>query len=222
MRLIGYWIRSLWDEDFPPPQEFVINYDPSFRKCITDYLEAGHHFRSYLGFSWCRICNIDLGAIELSDGQWVWPSGLSHYVWCHNVRLPNEFNATVKAGGPASPHPEDEWSTLVSDKAFWIDWCRTHRSGSLASKFSIVRKLATEQATIFHAFKIKEHDRKEGISDRVCQRLGCSKPAINDSTLCTACILESDVESRLTGNYANLRQVLSAESNIDTQLVLFP
>ncbi len=83
-------------------------------------------------------------------------------------------------------------------------------------------QLATEQATIFHTFTIKERDRNEGISDRVCQRLGCSKPAIIDSTLCTACILRSDVESKLTGEYANLRQVLSAEPSIDTQLVIFP
>jgi hypothetical protein len=171
MRLIGYWIQSLWDEEFPPPQELVIKYDPSLRKCITDYLEAGRLFRAFRGFSWCRVCNIHLGSIELSDGQWVWPSGLSYYVRCHNVRLPNEFNATVKAGGPADPHPEDEWSTLVSYKTFWINWCRIHRSGTLASKFATVRKLATEQAAIFHAFSIKERERKEGISDRICQTL---------------------------------------------------
>jgi hypothetical protein len=58
---------------------------------IADYLDGGKVFEWYLGWSNCCICGCINGTTELSDGAYVWPEGLSHYVREHKVRLPNEF-----------------------------------------------------------------------------------------------------------------------------------
>jgi len=107
MKIIGYWIRSLSDDDFPPPQELITDCDASTRNAIAEYLDAGLEFAAYRGVSWCRFfCDHPMGNRELTDGEWVWPEGLSHYVRDHNVRLPDEFVASVRLQSrPALPEP---------------------------------------------------------------------------------------------------------------------
>ena len=49
------------------------------------------------GYSTCRICGIDNGTKDLSDGKYMWPEGLVHYVKDHNLRLPKEFEEHVES-----------------------------------------------------------------------------------------------------------------------------
>ena len=44
-----------------------------------------------MGLSVCRVCGASNGYAEYSDGTYIWPSGLAHYVDQHDVRLPDEF-----------------------------------------------------------------------------------------------------------------------------------
>jgi hypothetical protein len=46
-----------------------------------------------MGYSRCRICGKDNGAAEYTDGTYVWPEGLAHYIYDHAVRLPDELVA---------------------------------------------------------------------------------------------------------------------------------
>ena len=47
----------------------------------ADDLRRGFVARSFLGQSKCRICGrLVAFACELSDGTFIWPEGLSHYV----------------------------------------------------------------------------------------------------------------------------------------------
>lgn len=62
---------------------------------MVEYLSRGHIARAYMGYSRCRLCGIENGDLELTDGQYVWPDGLSHYVREHGVRLPASFEAHV-------------------------------------------------------------------------------------------------------------------------------
>jgi len=57
MRLIGYWIRSLKDEEFCAPQEIVGSLDHDVRSKLADYLDAGavDFLHSQRGYSWCRF-----------------------------------------------------------------------------------------------------------------------------------------------------------------------
>ncbi|MFI5707785.1 hypothetical protein [Kribbella sp. NPDC051620] len=45
-----------------------------------------------MGYSPCRLCDSTTnGSLELSDGVYVWPEGLKHYVSDHGLRPPRSF-----------------------------------------------------------------------------------------------------------------------------------
>jgi hypothetical protein len=91
-KIIGYWGKNGNDQRYPWPQDYVDeSQTETMINTIADYLDGGKFFEGYLGWSNCRICGCENGATELSDGVYVWPKGLSHYVREHKVRLPNEF-----------------------------------------------------------------------------------------------------------------------------------
>jgi len=88
---IGYWSSSDAPE-LPDPSTFVDPaWDPTERETVADYVRRGFVARAYLGKSSCRMCASAVGSLELSDGVYVWPEGLSHYVEAHDVRLPGPF-----------------------------------------------------------------------------------------------------------------------------------
>jgi hypothetical protein len=68
-------------------------WDPGVRRRVVAYLKR----RAFvlpciaLGLSRCRLCGRVNGCGESSDGVFVWPSGLAHYVVDHGVRLPDDF-----------------------------------------------------------------------------------------------------------------------------------
>jgi hypothetical protein len=89
--LLGYWSTgpgSRW----PGPEAFVDHdWDADERELIVEFLRRGFVARTYMGYSHCRICSVANGALELSDGVYVWPDGLAHYVSDHDVKPPQEF-----------------------------------------------------------------------------------------------------------------------------------
>jgi hypothetical protein len=93
LRAIGFWNGIHTSEGWPDVTQFVDpDWDQEERDFIVDYLRRGVLGRLYMGYSTCRICGrTDNGDSEYSDGTFVWPSGLAHYVAEHAVRLPNEF-----------------------------------------------------------------------------------------------------------------------------------
>lgn len=112
--LIGYWRDDAGN--WPDPTHFI---DPSWddidRQMVAAYLSRGFYARNYMGFSACRICGKDNGAHEYSDGTYVWPEGLSHYVEDHGVRLPEKFvdHALRQAEHlETAERDEDWWRTI--------------------------------------------------------------------------------------------------------------
>jgi hypothetical protein len=65
------------------------------RPRLVAYLRSGASIMEYLGYSYCRfLCGApgrEMGGSELSDGVWLWPEGLAHYVEEHLIRLPGEL-----------------------------------------------------------------------------------------------------------------------------------
>ena len=99
LRLIGYWKYRLRD-GYPFPQELTVEYSGGLGDALAAYLESGAFFEAYRGTSWCRFgCPRPNGSREFTDGKWVWPEGLAHYVRRHSVALPSEFAVT----SPRSP-----------------------------------------------------------------------------------------------------------------------
>lgn len=92
---IGYW-HSIQEPNFPDPGNFVDKeWDKEERKSIFKYLQLGQSMLGFMGVSWCRFrCGgSDLGAGEFTDGKYVWPKGLDHYIDKHEVRLPTDVVA---------------------------------------------------------------------------------------------------------------------------------
>lgn len=92
--VIGYWAeQGKPDSPYPDPHELIDPDQPrEERFAVVDYLTRGLVARAYLGRSRCRICGDPKnGHLELTDGTFLWPEGLVHYVRDHNVRLPTAF-----------------------------------------------------------------------------------------------------------------------------------
>ena len=96
LRLIGYW-RSDSDPSLPDPAAFVDKaWDEDERHQVDWYFSHGTMLRVAMGFSRCRVCGEPNGSAEFTDGTYVWPEGLAHYVREHAVRLPNPVIEHVK------------------------------------------------------------------------------------------------------------------------------
>lgn len=90
VRLIGYW-RSDTDASWPDPADHVDeSWNENERRPVGWYLRHGTLLRIGMGFSPCRLCGQPNGSAEFTDGVYVWPEGLAHYVEDHSVRLPAE------------------------------------------------------------------------------------------------------------------------------------
>lgn len=91
---------------------------------VVEYLQCGTQFELWRGYSWCRFeCGAgfsELGHADLTDGIWVWPEGLAHYVSHHGLPLPEEFLATVRRAGTTVVNPLAVERNV--DKTFWSSW----------------------------------------------------------------------------------------------------
>lgn len=99
LRLIGYWSGGSGARGWPDVRQFVDEeMGEDERIDVGSYLRNGLVARSFMGFSPCRLCERRTnGNLELTDGVYIWPEGLAHYVLDHDVRLPREFVAHVEA-----------------------------------------------------------------------------------------------------------------------------
>lgn len=110
--LIGYWAGER-APGWPSPSEFVDDsWDSDTRDLVADYLQRGFVVRAYMGYSPCRICDRNNGDLELSDGTFVWPDGLVHYVADHGVRLPDRFVSHVL-------REVEAYETASRDESWW-------------------------------------------------------------------------------------------------------
>jgi len=211
LKLIGYWITSLKDDKFPPPQELISDYDTVTRQAIADYLDAGSEIAAYRGTSWCRFfCDHPMGHRELTDGQWVWPEGLSHYVRDHHVRLPDEFRASVQFGFPATAPIKNESRLDLPDETFWIAWCNEHRSNSLKSQLQLARRRADAEAHQIIADQVLEREKSEGLSEDTCQWSACNNLALAERSLCAFCLHKENGGILAMEPYMNLQAVLES------------
>jgi hypothetical protein len=124
LRLIGYW-QSEHTLDWPDVAQFVDEtWDAAERARVIGYLRGGGVVRRFWGVSACRLCGMENGRAEQSDGEWLWPDGLAHYLEAHQVRLPEEFLAHVR-----------EREGHVAEEEIDRSWWRAQRSrGGSASR----------------------------------------------------------------------------------------
>ena len=97
LQLIGYWSGNGESEVYPAAGDFLQESPYPGQQEVVAYLQNGYSMPYItLGYSTCRICGMDSnGSQDLSDGKYMWPEGLAHYVECHNLRLPEAFEAHI-------------------------------------------------------------------------------------------------------------------------------
>lgn len=94
---IGYWDGPQTGSGWPPAHRFVdAAWDRDDRDMVAEYVALGIPMRYWMGYSQCRFCGKNNGVSDRSDGVYIWPEGLTHYVTEHDVRLPDRFTEHVR------------------------------------------------------------------------------------------------------------------------------
>ena len=139
LKAVGYWRPNDGSEwgcasELPDPRWLVRRgWRTRERGRILAYLRSGHEYERYAGYSYCRfwLCWTPprrMGDSDLTDGVWVWPQGLAHYVQRHHVCLPEAFVDTMQANGWQVPGNVTargpERGDLLFDRSFWVAWSR--------------------------------------------------------------------------------------------------
>jgi hypothetical protein len=99
---VGFWFseREPW---LPHPAQAVApEWPQNERAAVIDYLLRPEDVMQFMGLSPCRICDQTVGSREFTDGTWVWPEGLVHYLDVHAVRPPDDFVAWILANPEAA------------------------------------------------------------------------------------------------------------------------
>ena len=91
-RAIGYWSDGSNGTPVLHPRDLVDpSWDEEEKETVVLHLMNGAAWQGYMGFAQCRICGELLGTQDMTDGTYVWPEKLEHYLVDHGVRLPHEF-----------------------------------------------------------------------------------------------------------------------------------
>lgn len=189
---IGFFISSLRDPDLPAPQELV-GHD-SRLSLVADYLDAGLVHTRYRGYSWCRLCDIEyseMGSADLTDGIWIWPEGLSHYLRHHSVLLPEPFLSHALAAPTQSMPPDD----ATTDIELWLEWSRPRRISRLRESLLAAQSEDDRLAEAARSERIAANEAKHGIGDGVCIRAGCGRPHLTGKVFCSHHLPEMSIDS---------------------------
>lgn len=128
LEILGHWFNPHAPATLPRPQSLVGVWDPERRAAVLNYLRAGRELTRFPEPSFCRFdCGIaHTGAGDYTDGRWVWPEGLPHYVESHDVRLPEPFvtHAHACGGEPPSPIRIPKVVFGLYDASPWLTWAR--------------------------------------------------------------------------------------------------
>lgn len=104
VKAIGFW-KSEDEPHFPHPKTFQIeDWNLEERARVIKHLKNGETIRYSRGSSWCRFhCGEkNMGSADLTDGYYLYPEGLVHYLEKHQVKLPQEFITHVLNYQPIS------------------------------------------------------------------------------------------------------------------------
>ncbi|MEK6833229.1 MAG: hypothetical protein AABY32_04225 [Nanoarchaeota archaeon] len=132
---VGYW-NGYYEKNnkYIWPQEIISKNKIENKDKIVQYLSKGSDAICWRGFAGCRICDTLLGTRCLSDGTWIWPQRLEHYIIEHNIVLPEEFINYMEESNWEPKSINIENIHINSDDTFWIKWCEEHRNLELAPK----------------------------------------------------------------------------------------
>jgi len=118
----------------PKPEQCVIEWEEEYKARVLSYLKQGCLALAFLGYDSCRFnCGVAdsiIGSKEFTDGKFVWPESLVHYIEVHNVGLPEEFLQFVEGRNFKVPDFSDEeiqeFSRSAAEQGYsekiWCSW----------------------------------------------------------------------------------------------------
>ena len=191
LRRIGYWKECLGDQ-YPFPQELRAEYAHGLGDKLATYMESGKYFTSYLGTSWCRFgCRGRYGSAEFTDGVWVWPAGLVHYVRHHPIALPPDFvRDATSANSPASAF---RWpSALVqrADDSYWQGWARSYRASAVDTMLREGDAAASRRCESMLDDAGIEETMLLGFGTGTCSTANCGRLVVGKTEFCGRCLAE--------------------------------
>lgn len=192
MRFIGIWIKNLEDDEYPPPQELVGNWESRVKSSVVQYLadaipkDDDPLSRAQLEYRHACLfgCGAELGSSNIFDSQWVWNTGLKHYVAEHNVMLPGEFLQHAMEGKD-KPALSDAYGK--ADYTFWKEWCRLNRNHAYQDKIEVARTEAEALSMSERSNRLKANEDSIGLSTATCMYSGCDAKALDGKAFCAAC-----------------------------------
>lgn len=144
--IIGYWRYEREHEgapsayveatqELPSVTAFVdVHWDDAERELVARYLEQGLIAWTWRGFSRCRLCGVANGTSDFTDGVYLWPEGLAHYVREHDVRLPVSVIrhiVSTRANAQPPPSEDEDWCIIlrtISERDYLITENQISRS----------------------------------------------------------------------------------------------
>ena len=134
---IGYW-NSESNPDLPNPFWFIDKNSPyNEKEQVVKYLKKGKPVLYSRGISICRICGEPTpGSADLTDGFFVFPSGLVHYVEKHSLQLPSRFIDRIKSGN-VNNWEEKKVMEKISNESFSFDWWMSQTGLNKKSRMKI-------------------------------------------------------------------------------------
>lgn len=224
LKAIGWWIESLEDEESPAPQELVGALPPEVREALASYLNGGLKLIQYRGYSWCLFdCAVDyskMGSWDLTDGIWVWPQGLAHYVEAHQLILPDEFVSHALSGTPAKMPDSGECDVRQTyDDSFWLSWCAARRVPAIREGLRRALLVAQEKVSELMAARVDATEKEYGLVEEECHWARCTRRALTGRSVCAEHFLSATDASiaevpLFTGLRDSLRLLSAAESKL--------
>ena len=97
LRSFGFWWSDR-EPELPHPSAYVDEtWDAEERRQVVEYIREAPVYLLWKGWSWCRFgCKGHFGTKDLTDGAWIFPEGLAHYVECHGVKPSDDFLAHIR------------------------------------------------------------------------------------------------------------------------------
>ncbi len=114
-RYIGYW-KSDNHPTFIDPKYIMGTWREEKRASIIAYLQSGRIFCDHLQLEQCIICKYETKRIDLTDGLWIWPSILVHYIQEHNILMPPDVEKELARRNFQMP----EYKGVL--EVSWIYW----------------------------------------------------------------------------------------------------
>ncbi len=118
-RYFGFWREQQpTQEGRPALCDWLGDAADPASEAVVAYLIRGLTVAAATSLERCLICGEVIGGMAyLSDGHWLWPQGLAHYVAAHQVVLPPPLRHWIMARQgvpfelPEDPLRELDWPT---------------------------------------------------------------------------------------------------------------